>query len=59
MIERVRGLCQDSDIEIRKIMADEVLEKICFSIGTEKTEIYILEKVSFFYFFMKIFIFFL
>jgi hypothetical protein len=44
-MEKVRALCQDSDIEIRKLMANEVLERICFSIGPEKTEIYILEKV--------------
>lgn len=47
-MEKVRALCQDSDIEIRKLMANEVLEKICFSIGSDKTEIYLLEKVFFF-----------
>lgn len=44
-MEKVRALCQDSDIEIRKVMANEVLEKLCFSIGHDKIELYLLEKV--------------
>ena len=29
-------LCQDPDCKVRKVMATEVLEKICRAIGREK-----------------------
>ncbi len=45
LMEKVRSLCQDTDAQIRKIMVTDVLERIAFAIGTEKTEIYLLEKV--------------
>lgn len=33
-------------MEVRKIMAGEVLERICKSISTDLLEVYILEKVN-------------
>ena len=46
LMEKVRSLCQDTDVQIRKIMVTDVLERIAFAIGTERTEIYLLEKVK-------------
>lgn len=45
LMEKVRALCQDSDVQIRKMMVNDVIEKICCAIGPEKTEIYLFEKV--------------
>lgn len=45
LFDKARILCQDPDIEIRKVMAQEVLLKICNNISTELLEVYMLEKV--------------
>jgi hypothetical protein len=45
LFDRARSLCQDSEIEVRKIMATEVLYKICSTISTDLLETYMLEKV--------------
>lgn len=45
LFDRARILCQDTEIEVRKVMAKEVLLKICESISTDLLETYVLEKV--------------
>ena len=47
IFDRARMLCQDPDPEVRKIMASEVLEKICNNVGADSTENKLLEKVCY------------
>jgi len=45
LFDRARILCQDPDYEIRKVLAEEVMLKICYNAGTELTESKYLEKI--------------
>ena len=45
LFERSRILCQDHDIEVRKIMAREVLFKLCCNISSDQIEMHLLDKV--------------
>lgn len=46
LFERSRILCQDHDIEVRKILAREVMFKICCNISSDQIEMHLLDKVS-------------
>lgn len=45
ILEKARVLCQDHDIEVRKIMASEVLEQICQVIPLDMFDMDIYEKI--------------
>jgi len=45
LVEIARQLCQNVDVEIRKIMVDEVLGKLCYAIEIELMEPMIFEKI--------------
>ncbi|EAR93915.2 hypothetical protein TTHERM_00222320 (macronuclear) [Tetrahymena thermophila SB210] len=45
LFERSRILCLDHDIEVRKIMAKEVIQKICKYIATDSIEMHLLDKI--------------
>lgn len=49
MFEKSRVLCLDHDIEVRKIMANEVIKKICKNIPADQIEMHLLDKVNNFY----------
>jgi len=43
----MRFLCQDSEVEVRRVLAEEVIVKICRNVGDNLTENKYLEKVDF------------
>lgn len=45
VLEKARTLCQDHDVEVRKVMAGEVLMSICSVIPSDMFELDIYEKV--------------
>ncbi|KAL4481575.1 hypothetical protein ABPG74_007664 [Tetrahymena malaccensis] len=45
LFERSRILCLDHDIEVRKVMAKEVIQKICKYIATDSIEMHLLDKI--------------
>ncbi|CAK68135.1 unnamed protein product (macronuclear) [Paramecium tetraurelia] len=45
ILDRARSLCSDHDKEIRLIMADDVLIKVCQSISSDLIECYLMEKI--------------
>ena len=48
LYERVRTLCQDSETEVRHVMSEEVLEKLCKNINPDLLDP-LLDKVQFFF----------
>ncbi len=46
LLEKARTLCQDNEVNVRKIMVTEVIEKICRAIDADSLEFDMLEKVS-------------
>ncbi|CAD8122925.1 unnamed protein product [Paramecium sonneborni] len=45
ILDRSRNLCSDHDKEIRFVMADHVLIKVCQSISSDLIECYLMEKI--------------
>ncbi|CAD8071163.1 unnamed protein product [Paramecium sonneborni] len=45
LLDRARNLCSDHDKEIRLIMAEDVIVKVCSSISSDLIECYLLEKI--------------
>ena len=45
VFDRARMLCQDSEIDIRKVMTTEVLQKICAAVGNGVTESMLYDKI--------------
>ncbi|CAD8114177.1 unnamed protein product [Paramecium sonneborni] len=45
LLDRARNLCSDHDKEIRLIMAEDVIIKVCSSISSDLIECYLLEKI--------------
>ncbi|CAD8188071.1 unnamed protein product [Paramecium pentaurelia] len=45
LLDRARNLCSDHDKEIRLIMAEDVIVKVCQSISSDLIECYLLEKI--------------
>ncbi|CAD8123645.1 unnamed protein product [Paramecium sonneborni] len=45
ILDRARNLCSDHDKEIRFIMANDVLIKVCQSISSDLIECYLMEKI--------------
>ncbi len=46
MLDRVRLLCNDADIEVRQVIAEETLFRIAKNVSKEIVEIYIIDKVK-------------
>ena len=45
MFDQARFLCNDAEVEIRRVLAEEVLVKICRNLGTGLTESKYIEKI--------------
>jgi len=45
LFDQARFLCNDSEVEIRRVLAEEVLVKICRNLGTALTESKYIEKI--------------
>lgn len=44
-MDRARNLCSDHDKEVRLVMAEDVMIKVCLSLNSDLIETYMLEKI--------------
>ena len=45
LLQKARLLCQDADCSVRKVMATEVIEKICYAIENKNVQYQIMDKI--------------